>query len=186
MLSSGTFIVTTFYLLLGNISSVGASGRTISDWRIQNRDITPVLGRGYSVATGSLQSSCLIVNERTKPSYDFDYFFTEIRSSTDTTDRSTWSEQIKLSYGYQWVKGTVDRDRKSQSESRTQTYKHYIIATMRTERYYSSIDEIHAELSDDARDLLQSGQYISFFQACGPNYIRSINRAAEITAIFFI
>jgi len=177
---SPTNIVTYFYILYAT-NSVEAAGRTVSDWRIQDHDITPVLGRGYSVATGSLQSSCLTVNHRTKPSYDFDYFLTEIESDTDVT----WSSKFKNTYSYSWVKDTVDSDRKKyQAKTRSEMYTHYIIATMRTERYYSSVDENKAELSDDARNLLESGQFISFFQACGPNYIRSINRAAEITAIF--
>lgn len=44
----------------------------ISDDRARNLDITPVLGRGYSIGTNSYQSTCLIVNESTSPSYNYD------------------------------------------------------------------------------------------------------------------
>ena len=55
---------------------------------------------------------------------------------------------------------------------------------MRIERYYSSIREELSSLTDDALTLLDRQDYIGFFKGCGPNYIRSIRRAQEITAIF--
>ena len=55
---------------------------------------------------------------------------------------------------------------------------------MRIERYYSSVREELSSLSDDALTLLDRQDYIGFFKSCGPNYIRSIRRAQEITAIF--
>jgi len=59
-----------------------------------------------------------------------------------------------------------------------------ITSTMRIERYYSSIREELSSLTDDALTLLDRQDYIGFFKGCGPNYIRSIRRAQEITAIF--
>jgi len=59
-----------------------------------------------------------------------------------------------------------------------------ITSTMRIERYYSSVREELSSLSDDALTLLDRQDYIGFFKSCGPNYIRSIRRAQEITAIF--
>ena len=44
----------------------------IADSRIRSLDITPVLGRGYSIMTNSFQSICLDVNEITVPSYNYD------------------------------------------------------------------------------------------------------------------
>ena len=51
---------------------VQCSPYIISDDRIRSLDITPVLGRGYSIMTNSYQSICLMVDETTVPSYNYD------------------------------------------------------------------------------------------------------------------
>ena len=59
-----------------------------------------------------------------------------------------------------------------------------VIATMRIERYYASLKEEVSPLSPDAATLLENQDYIGFFKSCGPNYVRGIRRAQELTAIF--
>ena len=49
-----------------------ASPYTISDDRVRSLDINPVLGRGYSIATNSFKSTCLMVDEVNTPSYNYD------------------------------------------------------------------------------------------------------------------
>ena len=44
----------------------------IADDRIRNLNVSPVLGRGYSIMTNSFQSTCLMVDETTVPSYNYD------------------------------------------------------------------------------------------------------------------
>ena len=44
----------------------------INDARVQNLDVTPTLGRGYSIMTNSYQSTCLLVEETNVPSYNYD------------------------------------------------------------------------------------------------------------------
>ena len=55
----------------------------ISDDRIRSLDVTPVLGRGYSVMTNSFQSICIKVNAVTVPSYNYEckYLWVSITSS---------------------------------------------------------------------------------------------------------
>ena len=48
---------------------------TISDERVRTLDISPVLGRGYSVMTNAFHSTCLVVEEVTTPSYNYDCEF---------------------------------------------------------------------------------------------------------------
>jgi hypothetical protein len=55
---------------------------------------------------------------------------------------------------------------------------------MKLERYYSSVREEVSPLADDANTLLERQDYVGFFKACGPNYVRGIRRAQEVTAIF--
>ena len=55
---------------------------------------------------------------------------------------------------------------------------------MKIERYYSSVREEVSPLANDAFTLLETQDYIGFFKACGPNYVRSLRRAQEVTATF--
>lgn len=55
---------------------------------------------------------------------------------------------------------------------------------MRIERYYSSTREEVTDLSKDAAQLLTDEDYVGFFKACGPNYVRGIRRAQEVMAMF--
>lgn len=55
---------------------------------------------------------------------------------------------------------------------------------MRIQRYYSSVREELSSLSEDALTLLDKQDYVGFFKSCGPNYVRSVRRAQEITSIF--
>ena len=66
----------------------------------------------------------------------------------------------------------------------TQNNKHMVVSSMRLERYYSSVREETSFLMNDAVALLDAQDYIGFFKACGPNYVRGIRRAQEVTGIF--
>jgi len=158
----------------------------ISDDRARNLDITPVLGRGYSIGTNSFQSTCLIVNGVTSPSYNYDYTFTDFSEKKDRDGSFEYEMGGHLSYtfGYSQVKAKVDLKMKGKRTNIVQTSERMIVATMRIERYYSSVREELSSLSDDSLTLLDRQDYIGFFKSCGPNYIRSIRRAQEITAIF--
>ena len=102
---------------------------------------------------------------------------------TQSTDLQTdMAGKMSYSFGYWWLKGNVNQDSKSHSKVKTKT--HYIVSSMRIERYYSSIREEASPLSDLAIELLDRQDYVSFFKACGPTYIRGIRRAQEVTAIF--
>ena len=59
-----------------------------------------------------------------------------------------------------------------------------MVATMKIQRYYSSVREEVSQLSEDANTLLERQDYVGFFMGCGPNYVRGIRRAQEVTAVF--
>lgn len=165
---------------------------TISDERIRALDISPVLGRGYSIMTNQFHSTCLLVDETTVPSYDYEYDF------TDYSGHSTYESQHKSSssssssrtrYKFGWfsitqIKTSVARQSSSSSTSKSESQWRTMSATMRIERYYSSVREEVSPLSASAKSLLTNEDYVGFFKACGPNYTRGIRRAQEITAIF--
>jgi hypothetical protein len=55
-----------------HLTGIQGSPYTISDDRIRSLDITPVLGRGYSIMTNQFHSTCLMVDETTTPSYNYE------------------------------------------------------------------------------------------------------------------
>jgi len=163
-----------------SLHSSNASPMTIADDRIRDLDVSPVLGRGYSIATNSFQSTCLTVEKTSEPSYNYEYYYTDFTEDTDTESQMTG--KVAGSFGYWGIKAEMAAS--STSNSKSKTKKHFITATMRIERYYSSLLEDKSHLSDDAKTLLEREDYIGFFKACGPNYVRGIRRAQEVSAIF--
>ena len=92
------------------------------------------------------------------------------------------ANKFSYSFGYWWFKGKVTSDYSSQSNTERKT--RYITASMRIERYYSSVREEVSPLSADAITLLNREDYVGFFKACGPTYVRGLRRAQEVTAFF--
>ena len=72
----------------------------------------------------------------------------------------------------------------SSSSSKLKMNTHMVTASMRIERYYSSVREEVSPLANDAAAILDAEDYVGFFKACGPNYVRGIRRVQEVTAIF--
>ncbi len=62
--------------------TISTSIFTISDDRVRGMDITPALGRGYSLMTNQFYSTCLVVEEATVPSYNYDCKFKTFHIST--------------------------------------------------------------------------------------------------------
>merc|ERR1711957_922831 len=175
-----TLLLTTLLAASVLLPETEGAAMVISDDRVRSLDISPVLGRGYSIGTNSFQSTCLIVDETTTPSYNYEYKFTDHSRDTASSSEMTYSATRSFSYGKIVQKNKVDykSDSKSTSKSRT------ISATMSIMRYYSSVREELSPLSEDALTILDQQDYIGFFKSCGPNYVRSLRRAQELTAIF--
>ena len=77
MFTSAHFVATKLplaILLVGSccIFFVNGSSFVIDDERVKTLDISPALGRGYSVKTNQFHSICLDVDETTEPSYNYE------------------------------------------------------------------------------------------------------------------
>ena len=67
--------ITLFITVIGiafYLPATKGAPTSISDDRIRSLNVVPVLGRGYSLGTNSFQSTCLMVDEVTTPSYNYD------------------------------------------------------------------------------------------------------------------
>ncbi len=67
--------------------------------------------------------------------------------------------------------------------SATGKQKQMLITSMFIERYYASVKEDVNPLAANAISLLQNEDYVGFFKSCGPNYVRGLRRAQEVTAV---
>lgn len=90
----------------------------------------------------------------------------------------------KLGVGVSYASVTVEVSASAATSSKVQTKTHNIVATMQIMRYYSSVREEISPLTPNSWDLLERQDYVGFFKACGPNYVRSIRRAQEVSAVF--
>ena len=167
-------------LLSVSLLTASASPNVIADSRIRSPDTTPALGRGYSLTTYDVLSTCLMFDAKTEPTYNYDYEMLETKNDGSTTSDVSASMQASVSWWF--IKSTITSSLAKQSS--TSRKKHFISTRMSTERYYSSVDDTTASLTPDALDLLERGDMIGFFQACGSGYIRSIRRTAELAAVF--
>jgi len=167
-------------LLSISLLTASASPNVIADSRIRSPDITPALGRGYSLTTYDVLSTCLMFEAKTEPTYNYDYEMLETDSTGITTSEVSAGMSGSVSWGF--IKSTVTASMKSNSASERK--KHFLSTRMSTERYYSSIDDTTASLTPDALALVERGDMIGFFQACGSGFIRSIRRTAELAAVF--
>eukprot|EP00964_Phaeocystis_antarctica_P095034 scaffold61617_cov70-Phaeocystis_antarctica.AAC.3 len=151
-------------LSISLLAAVNAAPNVIADYRIRNPDITPALGRGYSLTSYDVLSTCLAFTEKTQPTYNYDY--TMIETKSDGTHTSAISAEMKASMSYWFIKAEIAMNMKSTSESNR--HSHTISTRMATERYYSSIDDTTATLTPDALALVERGDIVGFFQELLP------------------
>eukprot|EP00587_Corethron_hystrix_P003806 CAMPEP_0113312208 /NCGR_PEP_ID=MMETSP0010_2-20120614/9127_1 /TAXON_ID=216773 ORGANISM="Corethron hystrix, Strain 308" /NCGR_SAMPLE_ID=MMETSP0010_2 /ASSEMBLY_ACC=CAM_ASM_000155 /LENGTH=499 /DNA_ID=CAMNT_0000167981 /DNA_START=282 /DNA_END=1781 /DNA_ORIENTATION=- /assembly_acc=CAM_ASM_000155 len=85
--------------------------------------------------------------------------------------------------GYQRQDTIMTNGTATENESK-ERHIHFIVAVMQAEKYYTSIDETKASIIPEMSSMLIKADLIQFYQACGPNYIRSIRRASELTSMF--
>lgn len=160
-------------------SSVFASSRVIRDNRLNDLGISPVLGRGYSIATNTYQSTCMGQVKTTQPSYDLKYRYLEIEQ--DWESQYTKSFETKNTFKFLFLKTNVNLFTEVSGEN---TYHyHYIFADIDVDSYYHSLSEGESQLSESAKSLLAKGDVVGFFDSCGPYYVRSIGRHSSFLGL---
>mmetsp|Transcript_746 Transcript_746/g.1524 ORF Transcript_746/g.1524 Transcript_746/m.1524 type:complete len:689 (-) Transcript_746:190-2256(-) len=156
------------------------------------KDRVITLGRGYSPAAGTLHSTCLRSSEpdtavrSTIPSFDYEYFFHSFRHSASRISNFTASSaEERDEYNPQrWSDFAFYHRMRTEMEDPTSESRNFMASVIRVQMYYASAREEDTVLVDDARDLLDKGQHVEFLQACGPQYIRTVNRFKELAALF--
>jgi len=175
-----------------------AGPTVIRDNRITDLAVTPVLGRGYSVATNSFQSTCLADILMTEPSYDFTYTFesfeedttessyeTNLKTSLMTKPFRDYIDRIKQDTSDQesFVREQVTKKGKESAENVSHIKKKRVVVNIDLHSYYASVDESRSKISVSASKLLTGKDYPGFFNSCGSYYVRSIGRNAKFISV---
>eukprot|EP00587_Corethron_hystrix_P000589 CAMPEP_0113312072 /NCGR_PEP_ID=MMETSP0010_2-20120614/9043_1 /TAXON_ID=216773 ORGANISM="Corethron hystrix, Strain 308" /NCGR_SAMPLE_ID=MMETSP0010_2 /ASSEMBLY_ACC=CAM_ASM_000155 /LENGTH=543 /DNA_ID=CAMNT_0000167813 /DNA_START=90 /DNA_END=1718 /DNA_ORIENTATION=- /assembly_acc=CAM_ASM_000155 len=171
--------------LIATLSSV--QGQIITDFNVHSRDITPVVGRGYSTITGKFYTSCMSVETEQDTTVDFDVFFTEYTDSSDAA--AALSGKIRQYASYDIVRDRIYGLLGSNTSPIESTWNgqamHMLTLTMAIDRYFETIeDDGDTEIDEDALDMLETGGILEFFHACGPYYVNSLRKSSEITSMY--
>jgi hypothetical protein len=177
---------------LACMAGPAAAGPTIiRDELLQDTSVTPSLGRGYSIATNTYQSTCLIDVVGTEPSYNFDYTFREITEDevrTGNIARGSESSGRASVYDYSGKQpyqiANEWRVKQTETDKGGERHYHHMLVTIDIDVYYNSVDEAKSKLSPAAVKILESKDVPGFFDACGMYYVRSISRRAVVYSLF--
>ena len=121
-------------------------------------------------------------------------YFTDLTGGDEETSRNMLSGKISNSFAYKKIKAMLASN-KNYKNTINGKKRYSVAVTMRVERNFASLYETSNSLyqgsdndafvtiAPNALEMIEAGEYINFFMACGPSYVRSIHRAQEITAI---
>jgi hypothetical protein len=161
-----------------------AGPTVIKDGRVVNLATTPVLGRGYSIATNTFQSTCLSDIKITEPSYDFTYSFQSIRSVTEAELQNEIDmKSFNSDFRNQLIKKITTEGKVTTIDNEVYS-NHRMLVVINLHSYYSSVDESNSKVGQSAAILLKKNDLPGFFSSCGSYYVRSIGRTAKFVSIF--
>ncbi|MBF0313238.1 MAG: hypothetical protein HQK50_14325 [Oligoflexia bacterium] len=173
------FLGSSFTLTTSTTAIASVTG--ISDSRLEDINVTPNIGRGYSPSTNTFQSLCMDEIVTTKPSANLEYTFEEV---TEESLRSSSSRTtVDGNFRYAFLRGSI---RAESNTSGTETKKSLrILATIKLKKYYAAMDESKSTLAPMAAELLTGNEkdMVSFFNACGPYYVKSLTRVSTLYAL---
>uniref|UniRef100_A0A7S1FUM5 Uncharacterized protein n=1 Tax=Corethron hystrix TaxID=216773 RepID=A0A7S1FUM5_9STRA len=172
----------TFIVALAILFAFGPThaSTVISDFRVRDRDVTPALGRGFSIATGEILATCWEEVTQNEPTYDYDYTLKDFQNEDGDFDYAGTRNVAKANF----LIASAHAEANAEHDSRTDTKTHSIMGVLTVDRYHSSLDENGSELSMAAKELIKRDEFIGFFKTCGPGFIRSLRRQAMMMAMF--
>ena len=143
-------------------------------------DAKPALGRGYSLTTHVVFSKCLDFTEQPMPTpQGSSETMLEFTHDGKLLSDSFSSMDSSASWGF--IRSTIAAAVSAKPEFHSK--KHYVATRSAAELSSSMIDERTATLTQDALALVERGDLVGFFQACGTGVIRSIRQTTELAAV---
>ena len=179
-----TVLALTLCLVTGSsiigLCSAQAGPLILRDFRVQDTDTTPYLGRGYSLATNAFSSVCIKSAGLTEPSYDFTYHMQEVRRDDGKTLQTALNmlSQTAVNGIRVTIENNIDRAARVNKTSTN------VLVNLRVFKYYASLNDAQASLSDNAMRLVERQDLPGFYSACGSYYIRGLTRVSEYISLF--
>lgn len=160
--------------------AISISPNVVSTNVVQNKDITPVIGRGFSFSSDGLFGNCLEFGKISHPTMDYSYIvFDYMNSSTKQVDLSSLEDFS----GYHFVREAFNNVMRESTEEEM-IYIYFAVGALSIDKYYIAGSDSDAYIVDDAADFLSRRDYVSFIQTCGTSYIRSVRRKSEFIGTF--
>ena len=168
-------------LLSISLLTMSATPNVTAGYQSLPPDAKPALGRGYSLTTHGVFSTCLDFTEKPMPTQSYSEIMLEFTHDGKLLSDSFSSMDGSASWGF--VRSTIAAA-VSSAKPEIHSKKHYVATRRPAELSSSMIDERTATLTQDALALVERGDLVGFFQACGTGVIRSIRRTTELAAVF--
>uniref|UniRef100_A0A7S1BD73 MACPF domain-containing protein n=1 Tax=Corethron hystrix TaxID=216773 RepID=A0A7S1BD73_9STRA len=166
--------------LLVFLPGAEAGWNFVNSGNVQNKDASPVLGRGFSFYTGMFHSTCLSIGDLDDPTSDYDYYFIEVEGTANK--ELAFSGKLANSVAFGPINGEMELAQTDETEA--ELHAHFIIAMMTSDNYFMTVDESIMGFIPPAEVILERGSVMQFYQACGPHFIRSIRRGTEVATLF--
>uniref|UniRef100_A0A7S1BGG2 MACPF domain-containing protein n=1 Tax=Corethron hystrix TaxID=216773 RepID=A0A7S1BGG2_9STRA len=165
-------------------------GQILQGSSVRSKDLVPALGRGYSFATGTFSSKCLVTPGITDPSFDYYFRIFEIDVNIDTS--KTINSKLEQEGSGDSIGAATIKDDSKKFKRQTETKVNQNMAInwqftttlMEVDRYYTSVDETQSSLDKNVVEMLQRSDYIGVVSTCGPSFVRGIRRTAELKSDF--
>ncbi len=171
---------TAWIIICAHFNSAFASPRLITDNRVENLNGFPSIGRGYNLHSNTLQSMCFSKVTKTTPTFDLNYEMDEVSHEFFSRVPEVGKKRLSNINIHFFVKKYF----KSQ-EVETQLIHQLRNLLVRVEirSYYYALDETKSVLSNSARELLKNKEFVTFFNSCGQQYVRSIGSFSTYLAL---
>jgi len=144
--------------------------------------VEPELGRGYSISSNVQYPSCQTFASKTAPAMNYDFYWIKPATNTEADVNSALSNsKAATSMSLDWLIEELNFDKVKGCCTQ------HIILILAFEQRGISYDEAAVTMKPQSLALLTTQlkkDLITFFQSCGPGYVRSIQKSAELAVLF--
>uniref|UniRef100_A0A7S1B8G7 MACPF domain-containing protein n=1 Tax=Corethron hystrix TaxID=216773 RepID=A0A7S1B8G7_9STRA len=145
-----------------------------------SRDISPLVGRGYSRSTGTFYQTCMSFNKNKFGKRTFDYSM-DFFSGSDISGNMSGVTKFP---SYSWIVENIGSGPSNANSAET-TFQHSAVTILSIDKYYGGVQrDTEGMISPGATNLLDASQTAEFFANCGPGFVRSVRRRSEVVSLF--
>lgn len=160
-----------------------AAPALISDNRIENLNGFPSIGRGYNMFSNTLQSTCFSVIEKNTPTFNLNYEMHEI-NGRDDVEQLLVNRQNSSPHALPVLRDLLHEQERIGSQSADSgSRSKQILLMVEIDTYYHYLNESESTISETASRLIESQQFVTFFNSCGYYYVRGLGSYSAYIAL---